>query len=118
MIFENIKINVYYSLSLFFDLLLLYYFLFSQIFPFLPLSCPQNLTILSTTMFNACLTAYCSNFVPFFFEQNSTQLEFDFNESISNPNTFSLSTCVNLLCYDYRLKISIPAMLVFVLTSG
>ena len=66
----------------FFDLLLLYYFLLSQIFPFLP-SCPQNLAILSKTMFNACLTAYRSN-LPFL-EQNSTQLEFDFNKSVSEP---------------------------------
>ena len=36
----------------------------------------------------------------------------------ANPNIFSLSTCVDILCYDYRINNSIPAMLVFVLTSG
>ena len=77
---------------LFFYLLLQYYLLpLSQIFPFLP-SCPQNLAILIRTMFNACLTAYRSS-LPFF-EQNSTQLEFDFNESVSKPKyIFTLHMC-------------------------
>ena len=60
--------------------------------------------------------------IPTFPSSNKTQLaqlEFDFvNDSVSELKYISLSTCVNIFCYDYRINISIPAMLVFVLTSG
>mgnify|MGYP006147368567 CR=1 FL=1 len=108
--FDNIKINDYS----FFDLPLLYYFLLSQIFPFLP-SCPQNLAILSRT-----ILIVWQLIIPTFLlrtKLHSIRIWFLMNLS-ANPNIFSLSTCGKILCYDYRINNSIPAMLVFVLTSG
>ena len=110
--FDNIKINVYC-----FIFFICYYYIISFCHKYFPSLHHANRTWLYSE--ETCLMFDSLSLWPSLLRTKLHSIKIWFLMNLSaNQNLFSLSTCINVLCYEYIFNNSIPAMLVHILTSG